>query len=33
NCFVLDVTNKAIEETANEILIHIGEIVDENLEL
>ncbi|HHQ0983573.1 TPA: hypothetical protein ACSK8W_001192, partial [Listeria monocytogenes] len=26
-------TNKAIEETANEILIHIGEIVDENLEL
>ncbi|HHP9126148.1 TPA: hypothetical protein ACSJWP_001881, partial [Listeria monocytogenes] len=25
--------NKAIEETANEILIHIGEIVDENLEL
>ncbi|EAE1073153.1 kinase/pyrophosphorylase [Listeria monocytogenes] len=33
NCFVLDVTNKAIEETANEILIHIGEIVDENLDL
>ncbi|WP_239253979.1 pyruvate, water dikinase regulatory protein [Listeria ilorinensis] len=32
-CYVLDVTNKAIEETANEILIHIGEIVDENLEL
>ncbi|WP_099221203.1 pyruvate, water dikinase regulatory protein [Listeria costaricensis] len=32
-CHVLDVTNKAIEETANEILIHIGEIVDENLEL
>ncbi|MBO0022624.1 phosphoenolpyruvate synthase regulatory protein, partial [Listeria monocytogenes] len=28
-----DVTNKASEETANEILIHIGEIVDENLEL
>ncbi|EUJ24998.1 kinase/pyrophosphorylase [Listeria grandensis] len=32
-CYVLDVTNKAIEETANDILMHIGEIVDENLEL
>lgn len=32
-CFVLDVTNKAIEETANDILMHIGEIADENLEL
>ncbi|RDX02666.1 pyruvate, water dikinase regulatory protein [Listeria kieliensis] len=33
DCFVLDVTNKAIEETANDILMHIGEIADENLEL
>lgn len=33
NCFVLDVINKVIEEIVNEILIYIGEIVDENLEL
>lgn len=32
DCFVLDVTNKAIEETANEILTHIGKNFDEKFE-
>ncbi|EUJ64458.1 PEP synthetase regulatory protein [Listeria fleischmannii FSL S10-1203] len=32
-CFVLDVTNKAVEETANEILSHIGQIAEENFDI
>ncbi len=31
-CFVLDVTNKAVEETANEILSHIGQLDEEKFD-